>query len=93
MSARELADWLKTEESKSVGWHHEGETESIGNQSGRHIIEIQRGRGRLTEDARAQCAKSSRTSSGTLRQRPHHDVEHARWRYSLMNWRHDPLKE
>ena len=27
MSARELADWLETEESKSVGWHHEGEDE------------------------------------------------------------------
>jgi hypothetical protein len=25
-------------------------------------------------------------------QRPHGDVEHSRWRYSLMNWGHDPLK-
>ena len=24
-------------------------------------------------------------------QRPQGDVEHTRWRYSLMNWGHDPL--
>src|SRR5258706_13033182 len=28
-----------------------------------------------------------------LAQRPHHSVEHTRWRYSLMNWGHDPLKD
>lgn len=28
-----------------------------------------------------------------LAQRPtKEDVEHSRWRYSLMNWGHDPLK-
>jgi hypothetical protein len=57
MSARELADWLETEESKSVGWHQEGEAEAIGHQSGRHIIAIQRGSGALTEDDRAHLRK------------------------------------
>jgi hypothetical protein len=28
-----------------------------------------------------------------LAQRPDGDVEHTRWRYSLMNWGHDPLKD
>jgi len=27
-----------------------------------------------------------------MAQRPSGDVEHTRWRYSLMNWGHDPLK-
>jgi len=22
-----------------------------------------------------------------------HEIEHSRWRYSLMNWGHDPLKD
>jgi hypothetical protein len=24
---------------------------------------------------------------------PEHDKEHSKWRYSLMNWGHDPLKQ
>ena len=28
-----------------------------------------------------------------LAQGPRVDVEHSRWRYSLMNWGHDPLGE
>jgi hypothetical protein len=27
-----------------------------------------------------------------LKQRPKGDVSETRWRYSLMNWGHDPLK-
>jgi hypothetical protein len=27
-----------------------------------------------------------------LAQRPAGNIEHSRWRYSLMNWGHDPLK-
>jgi len=88
---RELADWLETEESKSVGWHHEGEAESNGHQSGRRIIAIQRGRGSLTEDDRAHMRKVVAYIKRHLAQRPHHDVEHTSWRYSLMNWGHDPL--
>ncbi|NEQ23777.1 MAG: DUF3140 domain-containing protein, partial [Microcoleus sp. SIO2G3] len=26
-------------------------------------------------------------------QRPDGDIEHTRWRYSLKNWGHDPLKD
>jgi len=26
-------------------------------------------------------------------QRPDGDIEHSNWRYSLMNWGHDPLKK
>ena len=92
MSARELADWLETEESKSVGWHQEGEAEAISHQSGRHIIAIQRGSDALTEDDRAHMRKVVASIKRHLAQRPHHDVEHTRWRYSLMDWGHDPAK-
>ncbi len=93
MSARELADWLETRDSKSVGWHHDGEAESIGHQSGRHIIEILSSRGPLSEANRAHMRKVVAYIKRHLAQRPHHDVEHTRWRYSLMNWGHDPLKD
>ena len=92
MSAHELANWLETEEGKSGGWHHEGEDESIGHQSGRHIMEIQRGRGSLTEDDRAHMRKVVAYIKRHLAQRPSGDVEDTAWRYSLMNWGHDPLK-
>jgi hypothetical protein len=93
MSGHELADWLETEESRSVGWHHEGEDESVGHQSGRRILKIQRGRDKLTEDDRAHMHKVVACIKRHLAQRPHHDVEHTRRRYSLMNWGHDPLKD
>ena len=92
MSERELADWLETEDSKSVGWHHEGEDEFVGHQSGRQIIGIQRRRDNLAEDDRAHMRKAVATIKRHLAQRPHHDIEHTRWRYSLMNWGDDPLK-
>ena len=85
MSAQELADWPETVDSKSAGWHHEGQDESIGHQSGRHIIEIQRGRRSLTEDDRGHMRKVVAYIKRHL-QRPHHEVEHTRWRCSLMNW-------
>jgi uncharacterized protein DUF3140 len=28
-----------------------------------------------------------------LAQRLHHDLDHTRWRYSLLNWGHDPLMD
>jgi Protein of unknown function (DUF3140) len=37
MTRKELEDWLKTDESKSVG---QGEGESAGHRAGRRIVEI-----------------------------------------------------
>ena len=39
MAPKELEDWLRTDESKSVG---QGEGESKGHQSGRKIVDIKR---------------------------------------------------
>jgi hypothetical protein len=87
MSARELDDWLETAESKSVGWHHEGETEvrrpSIWPAYHRDSTKQQPHRRRPCPHAKGRH----------LAKRPHHNVEHTRWRYSLTNWGHDPLKK
>jgi hypothetical protein len=92
MSPRELADWLETEESRSVGWRRDGDPESIGHHSGRRIVEIEETR-RLGEGDRAHMRKVVAYIKRHLAQRPRHDAGRTRWRYSLMNWGHDPLKD
>ncbi|MEU8382450.1 DUF3140 domain-containing protein [Streptosporangium sp. NPDC048865] len=92
MTAAELERWLDTEESKSVGDRSGGE-ESTGHQSGRRITEILRKRkDDLEEDDYAHMRKVIGYVRRHLTQRPSGDVKETRWRYSLMNWGHDPLK-
>ncbi|PJJ52785.1 DUF3140 domain-containing protein [Hymenobacter chitinivorans] len=93
MTAAELEKWLTTEESKSVG-QNDGDGESIGHKSGRHIIQIlQKKKADLTAEDEAHMRKVHAYISRHLAQGPHADKEHSRWRYSLMNWGHDPLKK
>jgi hypothetical protein len=80
-----LAKWPGTEESRSVGVTPQGEHESIGHESGAHIL-------RLLEHGLAHMRKVVGYVHRHLAQRPAGDVEHTRWRYSLMNWGHAPLK-
>lgn len=93
LSPSELEDWLETEESKSVGDSDSGE--STGHASGRRIVEIQRtnkedlGDGQWEHMAKVVGYIKRHCSQGG----PEEDVEKSAWRYSLMNWGHDPLKE
>ncbi|TDL74847.1 DUF3140 domain-containing protein [Palleronia sediminis] len=93
MSPGELEDWLDTDESKSVGDSDDGE--STGHKSGRRIVEIKRtDKGDLSDDQWDWMGKvvgyvKRHCSQGG----PKDDVETSRWRYSLMNWGHDPLKD
>lgn len=92
MTARDLGKWLKTKESRSVGQKRGGE-EATGHVSGRRIIEIlNTKRADLTEDDHAHMRKVVGYARRHLAQRPHGDVEDTAWRYSLMNWGHDPTK-
>ncbi len=51
MSAAVLEKHLETEESRSVGWTHDGEGEAVGHQEGRRIVEIKHKRkSELSED-------------------------------------------
>ncbi len=89
----ELQEWLQTPDSRSVGDSSNGE-ESTGHQSGRRIVEIKRThKAELSDDQWAHMARVVGYIKRHLAQGgPHDDVEHSRWRYSLMNWGHDPLK-
>ena len=93
MTAAELTKWLETDESKSVG-QASGDGDSIGHQSGEHIVRIlHKKKADLTPDDEQHMHKVHSYVSRHSAQRPHGDVEHTRWRYSLMNWGHDPLKK
>jgi hypothetical protein len=92
MTAAELERWLETEESRKVG-DKAGGGESTGHQSGRRIAEILRKRkDDLGEDDYAHMRKVIGYVHRHLAQRPSGDVKETPWRYSLMNWGHDPLK-
>jgi hypothetical protein len=95
MTASELADWLETDESRSVGQSSGDSDESTGHASGRRIVELLRTRkDDLTDDDYAHMRKVHGYVARHLAQEPaKQDVETSRWRYSLMNWGHDPLKK
>jgi hypothetical protein len=92
MDADELKDWLQTDESKSVGQSDNG-GESKGHKSGRRIVQI------LEKDdediGQDDIEHMRRVVSYVHRhqaQKPEEEVQDSRWRHSLMNWGHDPLK-
>jgi len=92
MGPKELQDWLETEESRSVGDTEDGE--STGHKSGRRIVGILRTKkADLSEDQWEHMAKVVGYNKRHLAQGgPSGNVEGSRWRYSLMNWGHDPCK-
>ena len=92
MSPHDLERWLGTAESRSVG-DSGGGGESTGHEMGRHIVDLRRTRvGDLTDDDLARMRKVVGYVHRHLAQRPSGDVTGTRWRYSLMNWGHDPLR-
>ncbi|WP_320781106.1 DUF3140 domain-containing protein [Streptomyces sp. CRN 30] len=91
MKPADLEKWLDTEESKDAG-QHKGGGESTGHASGRRIVEILRAKkGDLGDDDYAHMRKVVGYIHRHLAQRPSGDVKDTKWRYSLMNWGHDPL--
>ena len=92
MTPAALDNWLATEQSKEVGFTHEGEHESVGHHSGHRIIEIRnKKKADLNDDDYAWMRKVVGYVHRHLAQKPDGDVTETRWRYSLMNWGHDPL--
>ena len=93
MTAAELEKWLDTDESQAVG-KKDGDGESTGHASGRRIVELLRTKkDDLTDDDLAHMRKVHGYVQRHLAQEPQkEDVESSKWRYSLMNWGHDPLK-
>ena len=91
LQPKELEEWLQTDESRAVGDSDKGE--STGHRSGRRIVAIKRKKkAELTEADYEHMRKVDGYVKRHLAQRPDGDVRESAWRYSLMNWGHDPLK-
>lgn len=95
MTPAALQKWLDGDDSKAVGWKGEdgdGQGESVGHATGRHILRIKATKvADLTDDDYAHMRKVVGYVARHSTQRPAHPEE-SRWRYSLMNWGHDPMK-
>jgi hypothetical protein len=92
MTPAALEKWLATGESRAVGITHGESSESVGHHSGRRIVELLRkSASELGESDLAHMRKVVGYVHRHLAQRPAGDVRHTRWRWSLMNWGHDPL--
>jgi len=94
MTAGEIKKWLKTRESRVVGFKGaDGKArESVGHASGRRIVAILgKKKTELTDDDLAHMRKVVGYVRRHSAQRPE-NIYTSRWRYSLMNWGHDPTK-
>ena len=95
MTANELRDWLATDTSRSVGWKGADGMlhESVGHASGRWIADIlDKNEAQLSDDDFAHMRNVVGFIRRHLAQEPANPAT-SRWRYSLMNWGHDPLKK
>ena len=96
MPPARLETWLETEDSKRVGWKgKDGESsgESVGHHSGSRIAEIKRKKkADLTSEDYAHMKKVIGYIARHRAQGPAGEKQHSDWRYSLMNWGHDPLR-
>lgn len=95
MTQAALSKWLETDDSKRVGWKgKDGKAEeSVGHRSGRRIVAIRRKHpAELEPEDYAHMKKVVGFVRRHSAQRPTRNIESSNWRYSLMNWGHDPLK-
>jgi len=92
MTPKALAAWLETPESKEVGFKSTEGGESVGHQSGKKIILLLgKPNADYTDSDLAHARKVAGYVHRHLAQRPAGDISQTHWRYSLMNWGHDPL--
>ena len=80
-------------ESRRVGQTRPGETQSIGRAAARETVRILRSpEPELTGEDYAHMRRVAGFVARHRAQEPANPVT-SRWRWSLMNWGHDPLKE
>ncbi|OPX07587.1 DUF3140 domain-containing protein [Mycobacterium sp. AT1] len=83
MTASELTEWLDGDESKSTG--HAG---------GRHLVAIlETKKADLSLGDYDHMQEAVGYVKRHLAQRPSGEVDDSSWRFSLMNWGHDPLRK
>ena len=91
MSPKTLAAWLKTAASKKVGFKVTEGSESVAHNSGKKIVVLLgKHEADYTDDDIIHIHKVVGYIHRHLAQRPAGDISQTPWRYSLMNWGHDP---
>ena len=91
MSAHMLNAWLATPESRSVGFKTPTDSESVGHRAGRRVVRLLTKReDQLTSGDLAHMRKVVGYIHRHVAQHPSGDITETPWRYSLMNWGHDP---
>nr|WP_277819442.1 DUF3140 domain-containing protein [Pseudoroseomonas vastitatis] len=101
MTPAALRKWLEGEDSQSVGMTSEGEKvtgkgdgEAVGHRMGERILELKaKKQADLDDDDYAAMRKVIGYVHRHIKQRPDGDISDTRWRKSLMNWGHDPLRD
>ena len=93
MSRASLMKWLESDDSKRVGYKNDG-GESVGHQSGQRIVKLlDTSPDSLGDDDFHHMRKVVGYIHRHMAQGPSkHDVATSDWRYSLMNWGHDPTE-
>ncbi|WP_345951886.1 DUF3140 domain-containing protein [Mucilaginibacter sp. PAMB04274] len=93
MTASSLEKWLKTDESKKVGWDS-GDGESVGHKSGEKIVSLlHKNKGELQQADYLHMQKVVGYIKRHSAQKPSGDVANSNWNYSLKNWGHDYSKK
>jgi hypothetical protein len=92
MTADELEAWLETPESRRVG-QMTGDGESVGHAAGRRLVLILRTPEPELSDADWAMMRKAAGFVARHRAQEPENIVTSRWRYSLMNWGFDPLKE
>ena len=96
MTPAALEKWLDGDDSKRVGWKGadgKGSDESVGHKSGKRIVAIKRKtKADLTDADYRHMRKVVAYVARHSAQGPEGDARDSDWRYSLMNWGHDPLR-
>jgi hypothetical protein len=93
MTAAELEDWLDTEESRKVGWTRPACTESVGLLSGRRIVAILQTPEPALDEGDYRHMRRVVGFIRRIRALEPANAVTSRWRWSLMNWGCDPLKD
>ncbi|KAK0542771.1 hypothetical protein OC846_005716 [Tilletia horrida] len=103
MSADELEEWLKSDDSEGAGWGGES-GETVGHNSGRHIVQILRNNPdkdaeKYSEDDLAHmrkvvayCKRHIAQEDKLKQSKSPEELEQTKSAKSLKNWGHDPLK-
>ncbi|MEJ8803895.1 DUF3140 domain-containing protein [Pontibacter sp. H249] len=93
MTPSELEKWLETDESKEVGYKENDNSESVGHDSGKKIINIlHKKKAELNDQDYAHMRKVVGYVHRHSAQRPSGSIDDTPWRYSLKNWGHEPKK-